>query len=99
MRANAITLPPHPAYTYPDGEPTKARAYLDALPIQGQSLRLGDTNKAIPRIIELSMLHNPPLRLLLGKDCLAMARTQIKHVANDLEAYESWSEDQLETEV
>ena len=80
---------------YPGSEPAKSRAYLDALPIPGK-LRLGDVSKAMARIIELSTLPEPPLRLILGQDCLAMARMQIKLVVDDLEAYEAWSYDQLE---
>ena len=91
-------MPPHPAYMYPDGSAAKARAFLDALPVPGQ-LRLGDVRKAVTRIIELSRLPEPPMRLFLGQDALATAQLQLKFVADDLKAYESWSEDLLEEEV
>ena len=91
-------VPPHPAYAYPDGNPTKIRAFLEAMAAQGQ-VRVGDVRKASAKIIELSTLPEPPMRLFLGQDALGTTRLQLKSVADDLEKYEAWSEDLLEDEA
>ena len=49
--------------------------------------------------MELAALERPPMHLFLGRDCVEMARAQVGEVGAELEAYEAWSEDQLEAEV
>jgi hypothetical protein len=73
----------------------QTRGYLDALPIPGK-LRLGDVNKLIPKLFELTRLSAPPQKLILGLDGVTLTRQQLKLVADDLAAYEAWSEDLLE---
>lgn len=47
---------------------------------------------AVKRIYEMSQLPEPPLRFLIGKDAVAVSRTQLKSIKEDTDKYESWSE-------
>ena len=48
--------------------------------------------KAVEKIYQLSELEQPPTRLPLGKDAVQLARAHIAAVTNDLDKFESWSE-------
>ena len=61
-------------------------------------MRIGDIDKAVQKIYEVSKFENPPMRLTLGKDCLERTRAQIQRLTGDLDEYEKWSEDLLEDE-
>ena len=56
-----------------------------------------DVAKAVAKIYELTLLPTPPLRLVLGKDALRNVRKQLGLVADDVDTFESWSEDLLES--
>jgi hypothetical protein len=60
---------------------------------------LCDVEKGIPKMFELTRLPAPPLRLILGPDAVVGVRKQLKLVADDLAAYEAWSDDLLEPEA
>jgi len=56
---------------------------------------VGDPEKAAVKWFELSELPDPPLRLVWGKDAVAIARQQIETLRKDVDAMESWSADLL----
>ena len=41
---------------------------------------------------DLSLLPNPPLRFVLGKDAIATVKEELKGIEEDVVKYESWSE-------
>lgn len=88
-------VPVHPAYTKPDSAVAKQRAF-EEVAHDDPTHKIGDTDKAIEKIWDLSTLTEPPLRLPLGKDSVAEIRTQLQNITADLDAYEGWSEDLLE---
>ena len=51
-----------------------------------------DPAKAVQRIYDLSLLPNPPMRLLLGKDSVGGVKAQVKKIEEDANNYEKWSE-------
>ena len=51
-----------------------------------------DPAKAVQRIYELSLLSDPPLRLPLGKICIAGIKAQLRAIEQDLTKYETWSD-------
>ncbi|KAI0668252.1 hypothetical protein C8Q78DRAFT_993729 [Trametes maxima] len=55
-------------------------------------LKQADPAKAVAKIIELGRLENPPLRFAVGKDSIVSIRGKLKKVEEELDAYESWSE-------
>ena len=77
----------HPAYTSPSLPSNAIRAFF-----QGDSQIGADPAKAVQRIYELSLLSSPPLRLVLGKDAIAVAQAEIKSIEQDVAKYQSWSE-------
>ena len=95
--AKGAQFPLHPAYTKPDGVVNQTRKFIDVTtqPTRGE-VPSGDTRKAAKRIHELSLLPEPPLRLILGKDALGYVRTQVQMMTENFDAYESWSEDLME---
>lgn len=54
--------------------------------------KVGDLRRTMDKIYELSLVENPPLRLIIGLDSLGVVRTHLNKVMGELEAYESWSE-------
>ncbi|KAJ3548521.1 hypothetical protein NM688_g5291 [Phlebia brevispora] len=93
---NVVRLPVPAAYTAPSTPAAQIRSMLDNLGKSGpEGVKLGDSQKAVRKIYELSMLDEPPLRLILGKDAIGHVRMQIESVTADMEKYESWSEDLL----
>ncbi|CAL1712882.1 unnamed protein product [Somion occarium] len=78
----------HPAYTKPSLLSNVNRA---ALPDE-KLMKQADTSKGVQKIYDLSLLPNPPLRLPLGKDAVAMVRGEAKSILEDAAKYESWSE-------
>lgn len=92
-----IVVPQHPAYANP------------ALPVynfRGAFLKSGgqevdtskdlapvDASRAVAKIIELSRLPSPPLHFPLGKDAIAAVREKVKTLTEEIDAYESWSDD------
>ena len=87
----------HPAYTNPDGTVVQAWKSIKAIasPVRGD-VPSGDVGKAVTKIYDLTLLPEPPLRLVLGKDAIASTRKQAQMVTNDVNSYESWSDDFME---
>lgn len=88
-------VPVHRAYTKPDSAAAKQRA-LEEVAYDDPTNKIGDMDKAVEKIWDLSTLTKPPLRLPLGKDSVAEIRAQLQNITVDLDAYEGWSEDLLE---
>lgn len=81
-------LPAHPAYTKPELGSNLIRNDFSSR----DPLSLSDPMMAVKRIYEMSQLPEPPLRFLIGKDAVAVSRTQLKSIKEDTDKYESWSE-------
>ena len=91
-----VKLPSHPAYTDPSLPSSILRTALLASTQKEQDPRfpvLGDPAKAVRELYRLSELQAPPLRLVLGKDCLDICREKMAAVLKDVEDYASWSKD------
>ncbi|RPD70015.1 NAD(P)-binding protein [Lentinus tigrinus ALCF2SS1-7] len=92
LETNAEFLPQHPAYT-DDSSPTSiARKMLAELRSNGGVVKKSPV-KFAQRIFELSELPNPPARLPLGHDCIAMLKGQVAKLTKATEEYASWSDD------
>lgn len=90
-------MPAHPAYLA--AQPVnQARKYLNSLWDPSRPVQIGDVDKAVQKIYELSKLENTPMRLFLGKNCLERIRAKIQRLTGDVDGYEQWSEDLLEAE-
>ena len=77
----------HPAYTSPNLPSAMLRKFL------GSGQKMGaDPAKAVQRIYDLSLLPNPPLRFVLGKDAVATVKEELKSLGEEVAKYESWSE-------
>ena len=77
----------HPAYSSPSLPTNLVRGFI------GSGTRMGaDPVKAVQRIYELSLLPNPPFRLVLGKDSVTAIKAQVKKIEEDVLKYENWSE-------
>ena len=53
--------------------------------------KLGDAKRGAQKLYDLSSIKNPPLRLLLGQDAIAIARQHLQAISKEIDAYESWS--------
>ncbi|KAI0738146.1 NAD(P)-binding protein [Daedaleopsis nitida] len=88
--------PPHPAYSKPELASNVARNALVASIGGGTTGSKydvkGDIAKAAAAIYRLSEVQSPPLRLVLGKDAVEMARGKISSFSKEVEEYASWSE-------
>ena len=77
----------HPAYTSPNLPSATFRKIL------GSGQKMGaDPAKAVQRIYDLSLLPNPPLRFVFGKDAVATIKEELKSIGEEVAKYESWSE-------
>ena len=88
---SAVHLPLHPAYNKPGLPAIALREFVDK--VDSAQITLGDPDKAAMKSFELSQLPDPPLRLVLGQDALAMVRAQIGKLVKDADASEDWSKD------
>ncbi|KAI0710834.1 NAD-P-binding protein [Earliella scabrosa] len=90
-----VKLPPHPAYTKPTlASAISRKAILASLRGNmdaGYNVN-GDAAKATQVLYRLSKLENPPLRLVLGEDCVELARSKISRFSAEVEEYASWSQ-------
>ncbi|KAH8108068.1 hypothetical protein BXZ70DRAFT_884236, partial [Cristinia sonorae] len=84
---NTIPVPIIPAYDRPD-VPSAAIRQLMSNPNIGN-----DPAKGAKQIVRVAELEQPPLRLALGKDALAMIEAQLTGVLAGLKEYASWSDD------
>ncbi|KAI0710819.1 NAD-P-binding protein [Earliella scabrosa] len=89
-------FPPPPAYNNPDLPSAVARKALVASISGGTTGSIydvkGDINKAAAALHRLSEVPNPPLRLVLGKDAVEMARSKVGQFSHEVEEYAFWSE-------
>jgi len=53
----------------------------------------GDPEKAVREMYKVTLLDNPPLRLPLGKDAVKHIKASLKKKLDELNTFESWSED------
>lgn len=89
MVAKTPQIPSHPAYSNPNlPSQQRRRWFVDP----GSAAMLSDPKLAIERFYELASLENPPMRLVLGKDCIVGVRRKLKSMAGEVDTYESWSE-------
>ena len=79
----------HPAYTSPSLPSVVARSFL----ANNQGTIGADPTKAVRRIYDLTLLQDPPLRLVLGKRAVHMVKEKAKHLEQDAVKYEAWSEE------
>ncbi|KAI0631467.1 NAD-P-binding protein [Trametes polyzona] len=95
VSTSMVKLPPHPAYTKPTlPSVINRKAILGSVAGQGDpSYEVnGDTSKAAEALYRLSELPSPPMRLMLGKESVAIARAKTASVLAETEQYASWSE-------
>lgn len=83
-----VRLEAPPAYRNPS---LPSKAIRDAE--NSDVLHGSDPRKAVKKIYELASLPDPPLRFIVGKDCIELIKGQLKVIQGDLERYESWSND------
>ena len=61
--------------------------------IDKPDFKTGDAKKGAQKLYELSTLASPPLRLVLGRDSISVARGHLEEVQKEIAAFESWSAD------
>lgn len=84
---SAVRLPSHLAYAKETAPAASIRRALSP-----SNLDLPDAGKAMEAVYEAATLTNPPLRLPLGKDTLAMVRNRQERTSCVLNEYSGWSE-------
>lgn len=77
----------HPAYTSPSLPGSQLRQFMVSDNIDG------DADKAVVAIEKLSHLDAVPMRLPLHRKVVASTRDKIKSLTEDVNNFESWSED------
>ncbi|KAF9238680.1 hypothetical protein BU15DRAFT_88304 [Melanogaster broomeanus] len=82
-------LAQHPAYADPRSPSSQIRAGFSP----GSDFVDGDADKAVAAMEKLVHLDNPPLRLPLHKWTVAAIKEKIQSVLEEVQAYESWSDD------
>lgn len=88
--ANSFKTFIHPSYdSNPNLISTQTRNFLSSMP--AESLK-GDPTKLAKKIVEASLLEDPPLRLLLGAEVPSMAQAKWDKDAAEREKYVEWSE-------
>ncbi|CDO72279.1 hypothetical protein BN946_scf184970.g131 [Trametes cinnabarina] len=83
--ANAVLLPPHPAYNSPDLPSNQIRAAW------GTFDPPGDTEKAVEVFYRIAGLRDPPLHFPVGEDVLALVKNKIAQLEEVMQEYGSWS--------
>ncbi|TFK40451.1 NAD(P)-binding protein [Crucibulum laeve] len=84
---NNVVLPTIPAYKDPALPSQKMRQWFAAAPM------VDDVNLVAERIFEFAGIVEPPLRWPIGAATVAGIRMKVNHVAEELDAFESWSND------
>ncbi len=82
-----VFAPEHPAYSNPNLPVTQMRKHWDSFSPKG------DAQKGVDAFYKIASLENPPLRVPLGKDSIAMLRKKIASLTADVDNYEYLSED------
>lgn len=78
--------------------PRQAREYFDTTWNPSRPTRIGDVDKAVARIYEVSALERIPSRLFLGSDSVAGVRSKLQRVAAEVDESEQWAQGLLEGE-
>ncbi|KAI0773175.1 NAD-P-binding protein [Trametes elegans] len=95
VSTSMVKLPPHPAYLNSHLPSAMSRKAMLAT-ISGHNDPLydvkGDTAKAAETLYRLSELQNPPMRLIVGKDSIVLAREKWATFSAEIDQYESWSD-------
>ncbi|KAI0354419.1 NAD-P-binding protein [Trametes cingulata] len=95
VSTSMVKLPSHPAYTKADLPSAISRKRILASVTEHQDPAFdvrGDTAKAAGALYRLSELSDPPLRLVLGKESVMIARDKISSFSAEVEEYATWSE-------
>ena len=92
-----VKLPEHPAYASNPDLPSmrSRRAILASLTGQKDptyNVR-GDPAKAAEALYRFSSCPEPPVRLVLGKDVVGMARAKVEKLTGEADFSVPWSED------
>ncbi|KAI0631261.1 NAD-P-binding protein [Trametes polyzona] len=93
--ANMVLLPQHPAYANPSLPVAKYRNAFAGAGKESDTpadLTLADASRAVAKLIELSKLSSPPLHFPLGKDSIGLIREKIRTLTEEVDKYESWSD-------
>lgn len=61
------------------------------LAAQDPAFKRDDVQKAMMKVYELSLLEEPPLRLMIGMESVSGVRAHLHRIQQDLDTYESWS--------
>jgi hypothetical protein len=77
----------HPAYANPELPSSQLRQFFSSGNIDG------DVDKAVVVIEKLTHLDDVPMRLPLHRKVIASTRDKIKSLTEDLNKFESWSDD------
>ena len=85
---------PHPAYAKPTLHATSSRTWIKNAGFEPP----GNSKRAISKLYELSLLDDPPLHLALGKDSVAIVKKELQTSLEQLQKYESWSDEILSSE-
>ncbi|KAG1810556.1 uncharacterized protein BJ212DRAFT_1570059 [Suillus subaureus] len=87
FKENRRVASQHPAYANPDLPSSQARQFMASDKIDG------DADKAVVAIEKLTHLDDVPMRLPLHRRVVASTRDKIKSLTEDVNNFESWSED------
>ena len=74
----------------------RIRAHLDLVVDPTRPIPLGDVDKAVSAIYEISTLDELPLRVFLGGECIERVRERYKRVGADLDGSDKWTAGLLE---
>lgn len=89
------TLPVHHAYASAQFV-VRIRGILDLVADPAKPIPLGDVNKAVNAIYEMSTFEELPLRVFLGRECVDKVREKYRRVGADLDGSDKWSAALLE---
>jgi NAD(P)-dependent dehydrogenase (short-subunit alcohol dehydrogenase family) len=87
FKENQRMASPHPAYANPDLPGSQLRQFITSNNING------DADRAVVAIEKLTHLDDVPIRLPLHKKVVVSTRDKIKRLTEDVNSFESWSED------
>lgn len=91
IAAKSPVFPVHPAYA--SVEMVKfIRGGLDKVWDASRPFRLGDVEKGVRMIYEVSTYDQLPLRIFMGDDCISRVREKQKKLVADLDASDKWSD-------
>ena len=94
MLQKGLEIDLHPAYSNPGSVVVKLREMVQAS--SSPDVPSGDVRKGAAKIFELTLVPNPPMRLLLGKYAVDGTRSQMRSILAEADAYEEWSEDLMQ---